>query len=226
MSTSNAASAPRAELVRLIGVQQDLVRAICTFNQNPADYIDESHLKEFFPAPVAGALWGCPRARRHLSRHILDRIGGAPCLETQRPEWPVVLLDRPRLDRLARHVAAALVGSRVRRCVSRAEVLKWRDWLSPEAQEFALTRAGLLPFSVDAGADPERMPAQQLGHAWIISASGRWAKPIARRFTLKLPAAASRAADAIDGAFASRLVSSVLSIVEPRWCSSFATMRI
>ena len=42
MSTSNAASAPRAELVRLIGVQQDLVRAICTFNQNPADYIDES----------------------------------------------------------------------------------------------------------------------------------------------------------------------------------------
>ena len=226
MNMSSAAGAPQAELVRLIGVQQDLVRAICTFNQNPADYIDESHLKQFFPSPVAGSLWECPRARRHLSRHILDRIGGGPCLETQRPEWAVVLLERSRLDRLARHVAAALVGSRVRRCVSRAEVLKWREWLSPEAHEFALTRAGLLPFSADMGADPEQTAAQQLGHAWIAAASSRWAKPIARRFTLKLPAAAFREADAIDGAFASRLVSSVLSIVEPRWCSSFASMRI
>lgn len=226
MSMRSAAGAPQAELVRLIGVQQDLVRAICTFNQNPADYIDESHLKQFFPFPVAGSLWESARSRHHLSRHILARIGGAPCLETQRPEWALVLLERSRIDRLARHVAAALVGSRVRRCVSRAEVLKWREWLSPEAHEFALTRAGLLPFSADAGADPEQTAAQPLGHAWIAAASSRWAQPIARRFKLKLPAVAFREADAIDGAFASRLVSSVLSIVEPRWCSSFASMRI
>lgn len=225
MNMSSATGSPRAELVRLLGAQPELLRAICAFNQNPADYIDESHLKEFFASPVAGALWELAPARHHLSRHILERIGGEPCLETQRPEWPVVLLERPRLDRLARHVAAALVGSRVRRCVSRNEVLKWREWLSPDAHEFALTRAGLLPFNADARADADQMPAQCLGQAWIAAASARWAAPIARRFRLKLPAAASREADAIDGALASRLVTSVLSIVEPRWCSSFATTR-
>jgi hypothetical protein len=42
---------------------------------------------------------------------------------------------------------------------------------------------------------------------------------------LKLPAGASQDAAVIDGTFAWRLVSSVLSIVESRWCSSFASMK-
>jgi hypothetical protein len=219
-------SAPPAEWVRLIGAQGDLVRTICTFNQNPADYLDESRRSEFFPSAVPGALWQCARSRRHLSRHILDRIGGEPCMETHRPEWPVALLERPRIDRLARHIAAALVGARVRRCVSRAEVLKWREWLSADAHEFALTRAGLLPISADAGSDAQGTPAQQVGHNWIIAASRQWPSSIARRFVLKLPAGAFRDSELLDAALASRLVSSVLSNMESRWCSSFANMRI
>lgn len=214
-----------SELAQLISAQPDAVRGICIFNQNPADYIDESRRREFFPRHAAGSLWTCERSRRHLSRHILERIGAAQCLEARRPEWQVALLERPAIDRLARHVAAALVGARVRRCVSRDEVLKWRDWLSPEAQDFALTRAGLLPFNADARVEPDRITAQELGHAWIVSASRQWHASISRRFMLKLPAGSFKEADAIDGASASRLVHSVLSIVESRWCSSFATMR-
>jgi hypothetical protein len=221
---------PAADLVRLIGAQADVVRTICTFNENPADYIDESRRDEFFPMPVDAALWSNARSRRHLSRHILERLGAAPCLEMQRPEWPVALLERPRLDRLARHVAAALVGTRVRRSLSRDEVLKWREWLSPEAHEFALRRAGLLPISVDAGVAAGTAggsaPALELGLRWIVATTRRWPEAIARRFMLKLPAGEFAEADAVDGAFASRLVTSVLSIVESRWCSSFATMRI
>jgi len=219
-------TAPAAEMVRLIGVQPELVRAICTFNQNPADYIDPSRRAEYFPAAETGPIWECARSRRHLSRHILDRMALGPCLETRHPEWSLALLDRPRLDRVARHVAAALVGLRVRRCLSRAEVLKWRDWLSPEAHDFALKRAGLLPFNADAGEHAALTTAQALGHTWIVAACRRWPDAMARRFMLKLPAGTSRDSDTVDGAFAQRLVSSVLSIVEPRWCSSFATTRI
>jgi hypothetical protein len=221
---------PAADLFRLIGAQADVVRTICTFNENPADYIDPSRRDEFFRMPLDAALWSNARSRRHLSRHILDRMETSSCLEVQRPEWPLALLDRPRLDRLARHVAAALVGSRVRRSLSRDEVLKWRDWLSPEAHEFALQRAGLLPISIDtrmgASIDAGRTAAQELGLRWIVATTRRWPEAIARRFMLKLPGGEFAEADAVDGAFASRLVTSVLSIVESRWCSSFATMRI
>lgn len=218
------AIASSAVLARLLGAQADVVRALCIFNQNPADYMDASHRAGSFSLPADGPLWECERARRHLSREILARIGDAPCLDTQRPEWPLALLDRGRLDRLARHVSAALVGARVRRSISRTEVLQWREWLSPDAHDFALTRAGLLPFSAEAGSG-RNMPAEQLGHAWIIAASRAWPEAIARRFVLKLPAGPFSEAGPVDPALASKLVSSVLSIMESRWCSSFATMR-
>jgi hypothetical protein len=214
-----------ADLVRLIGLQPDIVRSICVFNESPADYIDESRRREFFPMPVEKALWDNTRSRRHLSRHILDRLGVPSCLEAQRPEWPMALLDRTRLDRLALHVAAALVGARVRRSLSRDEVLRWREWLTPEAHEFALRRASLLPASAGVDADANDAPAEHMGLAWIVAASRRWPESIARRFMLKLPAGASQDAAVIDGTFAWRLVSSVLSIVESRWCSSFASMK-
>jgi hypothetical protein len=216
---------PSAEVARLIGAQPDLVRSICTFNENPADYMADSRREAFFAEPIDPALWLNERSRRHLSRHILDQLNIPPCLEAHRPEWPVALLEWPRLERLARHVAAALVGARVRHCVSRIEVLKWRDWLSPDAHEFALTRAGLLPINADAGSGIAGTSAQALGLAWIVAATRRWPEAIARRFMLKLPAGDIGEAQGVDDALASRLVSSVLSIVESRWCSSFATMR-
>ena len=221
--------APTAELAQLIALKPDLVRGICAFNQSPADYIDEPRRAEFFPQHTVGGswhnIWECDRSRRHLSRHILERLSAQPCLEPARREWPLALLPRPAIDRLARHVAAALVGARVRRCVSRNEVLQWREWLSQDAHEFALTRAGLLPFNADAGSEPRSTTAQELGYAWIVAASRQWHESISRRFMLKLPAGPYREADAVDGASAARLVQSVLSIVEARWCSSFATMR-
>ncbi|MBC7378379.1 MAG: SctK family type III secretion system sorting platform protein [Burkholderiaceae bacterium] len=216
---------PDAGLAHMVSAQADLLRSICVFNQSPADYLDDSRRAEFFPAQITGPIWTCVRARRHLSRHILERIGAEPCLQAHRPEWPVVLLDRPRIDRLARHVAAALVGARVRRSISRVEVLKWREWLATDAHEFALKRASLLPISADAGANAQRVPAQQLGHIWMVAASRQWPEAMARRFILKLPAGHFREAEAIDGALASRLVSSVLNNLESRWCSSFATTR-
>lgn len=211
-------------LVNVIATQPELLRGICVFNQNPADYMDASRRADYFPSRMHAALWRCERARRHLSRHILDRIGGEPCLEPRHGGWPLALLDRPRLDRVALHVAAALVGARVRRSVSRTEVLQWREWLSPEAHEFALKRAGLLPV-VHAAIEPQRASAQEVGLAWVAAAARPWPAPMARRFLLKLPAQAEREATRLDGDAAARIVASVLSIVESPWCSSFATRR-
>lgn len=220
-----ASAALSAALASLISVQGDMVRSLCIFNQNPADYMDSSRRAEFFALPADGPVWDNERSRRHLSQDILARIGVEPCLDTHRPEWPLALLDRDRLNRLARHIAAALVGSCVRRSISRADVLQWREWLTPEAYDFALKSAGLLPFNAEAGADAMDMPAEHLGHAWLLAASRTWPETIARRFVLKLPAGPMPEADAVDPAFALRLVSSVLSIVEARWCSLFVTMR-
>ncbi|HVZ45018.1 MAG TPA: SctK family type III secretion system sorting platform protein [Ramlibacter sp.] len=211
--------------VRLIGERADVARGICLFNQNPADYIDESRREEFFPPALDAGVWRCERSRRHLSRHILQRIGEG-CLELRRPEWPVALLARERLDRLCLHVTAALVGARVRRCISRVDVLKWREWLSQEAHEFALTRAGLLPATAtEPTVVIEDTTALDVGRAWVVAASRGWAEPTAKRFMLKLPAGDFPRSDALDGASAWRLVSSVLAIVESRWYSSFATIR-
>jgi hypothetical protein len=215
-----------ASLARLVGRNADIVRSICVFNENPADYLDESRRSEFFQVPVSAPIWKCERSRRHLSRHILQRLGVSPCLDVDRPEWPLALLERGRLQRVARHVTGALVGARVRHCVSRSEVLRWREWLLPEAHDFALMRAGLLPFTASADCDLQQTAAHELGLAWIASASSSWPEPIALRFMLKLPAGVGAHKDAVDGAFAWRVVSSVLSIVETRWCSSFATTRI
>jgi hypothetical protein len=210
----------------MIGQDGEIMRSICVFNENPADYIDRSRWGDFVPTALDPAVWQCAGSRRHLSQHILARLGVEPCLQVRRPEWPLVLMEPARLLRVARHIAAALVGARVRRSIQRSEVLRWRDWLSPEAHEFALTRAGLLPFTASVHCDVEDAAAHELGFAWIAAATAGWPDSIARRFILKLPAGFAPDARAIDGAFAWRVVSSVLSIAETRWCSSFATTRI
>ncbi|RYX93946.1 MAG: hypothetical protein EOO28_16305 [Comamonadaceae bacterium] len=226
--TGTAPLPPSADaLPGLVRDLPDLLLALCVFNENPADYLALSRRAEFFPVPPDAALWNVGRARRHLSREILARIGGEACFDTQRAEWPLALMDRTQLDRLARHIAAALVGARVRRSISRAEVLHWREWLTPEAHDFALKRAGLLPVSVEAEAAVGSLDgtAESLGHAWLRAACSTWPDGTAQRFLLKLPSGEAVDTATVDAALAWRLVSSVLSIVEARWCSLFVTMR-
>ncbi|MES3002909.1 MAG: SctK family type III secretion system sorting platform protein [Pseudomonadota bacterium] len=206
------------------GVPSSVFARICLFNHGPADYLHPSHRAEFAIAALAEDVWAAPRARSHLSRSILARLGVDACTDVSRAEWPLALLDPPRLARLARHVAAGLLGSRARACISRADVIEWRDWLSPQAHEFALTSANLLPLA-HAPEIAREGTAEDLGFRWIRAAIQSWPDPIRLRMQLKLPAQTPAPPGQVPREQAQRLVRSILSIVEQSWCSSFVKTR-
>jgi hypothetical protein len=206
-------------------IPHGILAALCLFNHCPADYLHPSRRRDFVPEIDDEALWESPRARSHLSRLVLRRLELRNCLERDRPEWPLALLPAGRLPRLGRHVAAALAGAQLRNCISRADVLAWREWLSPEAHEFALTSANLLPRVPHAGVQREGTQAQDLGFGWIAAATRDWPDAIGRRMALKLPPTATAGHAGVPPELAQRVVRSILSIVEPAWCSSFAKTR-
>jgi hypothetical protein len=194
------------------------------FDHWPAEYMNPSRREPFTPPPVPATLWDNARARRHLSRHIARTLDLRPCVaKRQGAEWPVALLKGHALRQLALHVAAVASSAQVRRSLLREEVLAWREWLTPAPFEFAQRTASLLPVMRGADAVIDRMlPAESVGLRWLARAAQTWPEPVARRFLLKmLPADADNPCGADPGA-AMRLASSVLSIVEPRWCSLLA----
>ncbi|GAA4348463.1 hypothetical protein GCM10023165_34300 [Variovorax defluvii] len=195
------------------------------FDQWPAEYLDTSRRGEFIPPPVPATLWDHPRARRHLSRHIVRVLDLQPCgTRRSSAEWPVALLKGRSLHRLALHVAAVACAGQVRRCLLREDVLAWREWLTPAPFEFAQRTASLLPLKPDASPDIDRaVSAESTGLRWLARAAQAWPEPVAARFLLKLPRPDAESPCDAEPAAAMRLVSSVLSIVEPRWCSLLST---
>lgn len=191
------------------------------FDQWPAEYMNPSRRDAFTPPPVPATLWDNPRARRHLSCHIMRTLDLRPCAaKRQGAEWPVALLKTRALHQLALHVAAVASSAQVRRCLLREDVLAWREWLTPAPFEFAQRTASLLPLKPCAGAEIDRtLPAESVGLRWLARAAQTWPEPVARRFLLKMTPADAESPCAAEPSAAMRLASSVLSIVEPRWCS-------
>jgi hypothetical protein len=202
-----------------------LLRLLHEFNDGPAGYLDPSRREQLCPG-TPGRVWDSARARPHLSRHILGALALPACLEAQRPEWPLALLEPARLRHLAVHIAAAAVSAQVRGSLLRDEVVAWRAWLSPGPFAFAQRTAGLLPLKVPPQAVPDRsISAESAGLRWLARAALAWPAAVAGRFLLKMPCADAEHPCAADEPVAARLASAVLSIVEPRWCSSLATIR-
>jgi hypothetical protein len=203
-----------------------LLSVVARFDASPAEYMRGDRIVALFGPAVAERLWHSERARRHLSRAVRRQLDeDCDCLDLDRPEWRLALLPVARLDRLARHVAGLVVAAEVRRTLSREEVRLWRDWLEPEAYEFAQTVAGLMPVLTPLPAPQawRRFTAGEVGWCWMAKAAGEWPEPMRSRFALKQPALSVGCDCPQDAASARRLVQAVLSIVESRWCSSFAT---
>ncbi len=194
------------------------------FDQWPAEYMNPSRREAFTPPPVPATLWDNPRARRHLSRHITRTLDLLPCVaKRQGAEWPVALLKAHALHQLALHIAAVACSAQVRRSLLREDVLAWREWLTPAPFEFAQRTASLLPLKPGADTEIDRaLPAESVGLRWLARAAQTWPEPVARRFLLKMPPADADNPCGADPSAAMRLASSVLSIVEPRWCSLLA----
>ncbi|WP_288251734.1 SctK family type III secretion system sorting platform protein [uncultured Hydrogenophaga sp.] len=204
-----------------------LLSVVAHFDASPAEYMRGDRVDALFGPAVAERLWRSERARRHLSRAVRRQLDeDCDCLDLDRPEWRLALLPVARLDRLASHVAGLVVAAEVRRALSREEVRLWRDWLEPEAYEFAQTVTGLMPVLMPLPAPQawRRFTAAEVGWCWMAKVAGEWPVPMRSRFALKQPALADGCVCPQDAAGARRLVQAVLSIVESRWCSSFATV--
>jgi len=201
-----------------------MMRLIDEFDRQPADYLHPSRRDMFCPAPALDSAWASARARRHLSLTILRAMSLDGCERSAEVPWPVALLDADRLERLAVCVAAAAASSQVRACLLRDEVLLWREWLTPEAFSFSQETARLLPEVPRVEID-RAVPAPSFGLRLLARAALAWPVAIAGRFLLKMPREDAENACDVDHTIASRLAVRVLAVMEPRWCSSLATIR-
>lgn len=202
--------------------------AVARFDSSPAEYMRKERRDSVFGPGVGEHLWQSERACRHLSLAMRRQFDeDCNCLELDRPEWRLALLPVTRLDRLAAHVAALVVAGEVRRSLSRDEVCAWRNWLNPDAYEFALTVAGLMPILMPTfgPAAWRRFSAVEVGWCWLARVSAEWPAGVRARFVLKQPVLPDACVCPQDGAAARRLVQAVMLIVESQWCSSFATRR-
>jgi hypothetical protein len=203
-----------------------VIRLVHEFEWCPADYIEESRRSQFLPEALPGHVWQSPRARAHLSRHILRTLGLESPARPAGPGWMFALLDADRLRRLALYVAAAVASAQVRACLLRDDVASWREWLSAAPFAFAQQTAPLLPLMLPRETAADRAgTAESLGMRWLARAALAWPAAVAGRFLLKLPQAESDQPVDADEALALRLAASVVAVVEPQWCSSLAAGR-
>ncbi|MGI4847213.1 MAG: SctK family type III secretion system sorting platform protein [Janthinobacterium lividum] len=223
--TGIAAGTDAAQLRALIAHHPDLFRLMYAFNYAPADYLHPARQQQFLPLPLNQRIWETARARRPLSKLILQQIGLAerPCFDPQQRTWPLALLDRMRMLRLARHVGAVLLAPQARRCVSREEVLAWKERLTPSAYQFVMSSASLLPqVKADAAID-ENMSVEQLGFAWIASSLDDAPDELLLRVRLKFPPLHTTLP--LSRTRAAHVVHAVFSTLESKWISSCAAMR-
>jgi hypothetical protein len=118
---------PDDKLLALLSTSTEWAARLYHFNYQPADYLHPSRRIQFTASIATDAVWHTARARPALSAHILAALGtnSQACFELSYDEWPLVLLDADRLERLARYAAAALHAPVIRRCILHSEVNQW-----------------------------------------------------------------------------------------------------
>lgn len=213
------------------GQMRDLVarfpRAIpllIRFNFNPAADLHASRREEFFPE-IPDAVWRVDRVLPKISYLLLQNIGlfESPFFDIPNPHWPLVLLPNDRLERVAKHVGALVVGIRVRSSLAREHVLSWKSKLGEEAYQFALNSAPLVQIGKLPLTELTNNSPIEIGYRLMLSSMRDAPEALVKRACLKIPRG-THAAD-VEAIKATRLVNNVLGIVEAEWYSSFAMIR-
>lgn len=219
-----SAAAATDALAALAPRQPWLFGLLVAFNYHPADYVHRTR-RAVAAAPHGDALWSTPRARTALSAMLLQALSlqDRPCADTSRRELPQALLEPARLERLARAVGAVVLGPLIRRSIARADVLRWKEELTPDVYAFAMQSAPLLPLQALLPCEPDCKPVLDVGCEWIAASLHDAPDELRERALLKLPAEVNLGA--VDPARAHQVVQCVHSTLEPRWCSSFVTRR-
>lgn len=208
----------------LLSHDPEVAGTVWRFNFLPAGDLHPSRRAGLLPE-LPELVWQSQRAQPRLSMLVLQRSGlqDTSCFDMPLRQWPLALLPVQRLERIARHVGALVLGVRVRASLARDHVLGWRARLGDDAYRFAMTSASLvpqakLPLSGLANAAPA-----DIGYQLIRAAVSDAPVPMCQRVCLKTPARTD--AFAVDTAQAGRLVDQVMRIVEAEWVSSLEAIR-
>lgn len=211
-------------LQRMLKQSPTLVASIVAFNWEPASYLHPSQRQQWLPEIPVSA-WDQPRLTARLSKLLLARLDLTEKVFTEAPNdlWPLALLPAVRLQRLALHISALMLGLRIRTSLSREHVLAWKKKLGDEAYRFAINSASLLPAGKVPLVDTKTAEVDELGASLIMAALARTPEAFHRRIALKFPK--KIAALDMDPDKAVQLMIMTARIVEAEWFSSFAAQK-
>lgn len=219
---------------RISGGVDELFPLIFAFNHRPTTYLHESWVDQFFPAALWPLLSGSRRTQARLSAHVLERLGLADevVLDFGARMRRVALVDGATLLRALRLVGIAANRSWLQKVIDRATVAKLHESVGADAYEFGLQRAPFLGFPSGPLFEEAPDPADYAGHfdrcGIAIAAAGLDGAPagLIERLRLKLPAGVRFGADRVtlrhQPEAPERMLSRVITEIEPRWAKLFA----
>lgn len=214
----------RESLRRLLQQSPAVAAKVVGFNWELADSVHPARRRRCLPE-IPDAVWHEPRLKGRLSNLLLERVGlsDSNFFETPNSLWPLALLPADRLQRLALHIGALILGIRVRSSLSREHVIGWKKKLGDEAYRFAMNSASLLPVG--------RLPlkaiateaADELGASFVMAALTTEPEALSQRVALKFPTEV--AALDMEPASATQVCLMIARIVEGEWFSSLEALR-
>lgn len=209
-------------LKAVLGRWPSFVPVLYAFNYRVAAYVHPARRPSLLPE-LPERLWQTGRIQDRLSMQVLERAGinSDPCFDLPHAGWALALLPTARLERLATHIGALVVGANVRSSLSREQVLAWKQKLGSDAYRFAMTSASLL--AIGHLPDMREQDPVNLGYALIAAEARRMPANMRERFLLKLPPGLPE--PALDEDSARRLVQTAVNVIEGEWCSSIAPIR-
>lgn len=215
---------PPAQLRESLQRLPQMAPSLITFNFEPARYLHHSHRSLLLPE-IPEQVWNVSRVVHRLSRLILLRTGLDQCICVEAPHvlWPIALLPTDRLERLAIHVGAHVLGFRIRSSLARTHVREWKEKLGDDAYRFVMTSAALLPASKLLPPELDRQSPAELGMSVIVAAFEGAPEGMYRRVALKLPANINPLP--LESGKARKLTQMVADIVEAEWFSSLVMLR-
>lgn len=204
--------------------QPQFFRMLHNFNFNPASYLHPSRRSDFFGGSLPDRVWEESRVVHGLSAQILEDMNllTHPCLDFPHQKWSLALLSPDRLARLASHVGAVVMGSKVRASLAREQVIAWKDKLGTDAYQFVVNSAQLLPVM---HANPGTfMPehAKLIGYKMIAQSLNEAPKSMQLRAMLKIPVVDPGLTGSDNAA---QIVHTVMVILEAEWHSLFVVKK-
>ncbi len=199
----------------------DFFKDILIFNFYPASYIHDSRKSEFINFENSDYLWSNRRSIEYLSSRILAKLNLTNKYIFKFPDkyWAVALLSKNKLERLASHIGAIVIGSKIRESISREQVIYWKDLLGTDLYRFVLTSGKLIKSIEKFENGVPLTSVQNIGYSLILKSLANAGEELTLRVKLKMPSEIPDFSDSTINPYS--ILHKVLNILESEWLSLF-----